>query len=188
MRSVKFIALLAAAFAATPAVAAVNLVVEGGGTPVVFAGDNGNRFAVLGIDARQRDADNIVNLPNFEVTTDFIRSLIVGGGASRLQNAFLCSDFAGGSGCSALTSVSVADETRLFSSLLLEFSGTDNVIFTRSSGGRTTLGLRVTQQGAPPISAAVPEPSTWAMLLLGFFGIGAAVRKMKVKQVSLAYA
>jgi hypothetical protein len=27
--------------------------------------------------------------------------------------------------------------------------------------------------------AAVPEPETWAMMLLGFFGIGAAMRRAK---------
>lgn len=188
MRFPAYMALAGAAFAATPADAAVNLVVEGGGTPIVFAGDNGNRFAVLGIDARRRDADNIVNLPNFTVTTDFIRSLIASGGASRLQNAFFCPDFAARTGCSTLTSVSVADEARLFSSLLLEFSGSGSIVLTRPSGGTTTFGLRVTQPGAPPINMAVPEPSTWAMLLLGFFGIGAAVRKAKVRQISVAYA
>jgi PEP-CTERM motif len=29
------------------------------------------------------------------------------------------------------------------------------------------------------ISAAVPEPSTWAMMLLGFAGIGFAARHMR---------
>lgn len=32
------------------------------------------------------------------------------------------------------------------------------------------------------ISSAVPEPTTWAMMLLGFFGIGAAMRGRKAKQ------
>ncbi|WP_234026338.1 PEPxxWA-CTERM sorting domain-containing protein [Qipengyuania thermophila] len=167
----------AAVLSGAPATAAVNIVVEGGGTPIVYEGDNGNRFAVLGIDARQQDANTIVDLPNFTVDEAFIRSLIVSGPASRLQNAFFCPDFAGGSGCAPLTSVSVPDEARLFNSLLLEFTGTGNIVLSRPSGGTTTLSLNVTRQGPPPLAAAVPEPSTWAMLLLGFFAIGAGLRR-----------
>ncbi|WP_379553225.1 PEPxxWA-CTERM sorting domain-containing protein [Erythrobacter sp. W53] len=36
--------------------------------------------------------------------------------------------------------------------------------------------------------AAVPEPSTWAMLLLGFFGLGAAMRREKKVTTKVAYA
>ena len=35
-------------------------------------------------------------------------------------------------------------------------------------------------------SAAVPEPATWAMLLLGFAGLGAAVRKRRSSQITTA--
>jgi hypothetical protein len=38
----------------------------------------------------------------------------------------------------------------------------------------------VVSDGAGPITAAVPEPSTWAMMMLGFAGIGfMAIRKRK---------
>ncbi|WP_228243136.1 PEPxxWA-CTERM sorting domain-containing protein [Porphyrobacter sp. GA68] len=177
-----------AALVATPAAAAVNIVVEGGGTPIVYQGDNGNRFAVLGIDARPQDGDTIVNLPNFTVDTDFIRSLIVSGGQSRLQNVFACTGSGAAFGCSPFTSLSVPDEARLFNSLLAEFTGTGNIVFSRPSGGTTTLSLNVTQNGAPPIAAAVPEPATWAMMLLGFFGIGFAMRSQRARRVSVAYA
>ena len=37
--------------------------------------------------------------------------------------------------------------------------------------------------GGPEMSpAAIPEPSTWAMLLLGFFGVGAALRARKARR------
>ena len=35
--------------------------------------------------------------------------------------------------------------------------------------------------GFPPLTAPVPEPSTWAMLLLGFAGLGAlGARKVRI--------
>lgn len=182
MRFVKASLAAFAALATVPSVAAVNVTVEGGGTPIVFAGDNGNRLAVLGLDARPRDADNIVNLSDFTVDAAFISSLVAGntGGSSRVANVFFCpAASATGTGtCSPLTtSISVADEARLFNSLIVEFNGTGNVVFNQPNGrGTTTLSLAVTRQGPAPIAAAVPEPSTWAMLLLGFFGIGAAIR------------
>ena len=40
-----------------------------------------------------------------------------------------------------------------------------------------------------PNTGAVPEPSTWAMLILGFFGVGAAIRSARRKQnVTVSYA
>jgi hypothetical protein len=36
--------------------------------------------------------------------------------------------------------------------------------------------------------APVPEPSTWAMMLLGFFGIGAGMRQSKVRKAQVAYS
>ncbi len=38
------------------------------------------------------------------------------------------------------------------------------------------------------MSAAVPEPSTWALMLLGFFGLGAAVRRQNRQNVTVSYA
>ncbi len=180
-----------AAATATPAQAAVEIVIEGGGTPIVFEGDNGNRFAVLGIDARRRDADNIVNLADFTVDLSFLQSRISpsSGGGARLVNAFVCPDFAGGASCSPLTSITVSDEARLFSSLLLEFNGSGNIVLTSPFTSRTsTLNLGVTQVGGPPILGAVPEPTTWAMMLLGFFTIGAALRRRGSRALKPSFA
>ena len=48
----------------------------------------------------------------------------------------------------------------------------DNVTFTSASGEFLTA------------STAVPEPGTWAMMLLGFFGIGAAIRRSRALAAS----
>lgn len=37
-----------------------------------------------------------------------------------------------------------------------------------------------------PVSAAVPEPSTWALLLLGFDAVGASLRRRKVPTLAIA--
>ena len=152
---------------------------------MVFEGEDRNRFGLVGIDTRGDDSDSDVNLPDTTVDFDFIQSLITGG-ASSLVNAFYCEDF-GNTACTPLTSLTVMDETRLFDSLLLEFSSTGNIVFQ----GSATLNLgNVTQEGAPPISVtpAVPEPSTWMMLLLGFFGIGAAMRSRRRTRVAFNFA
>lgn len=37
---------------------------------------------------------------------------------------------------------------------------------------------------APPVVAAVPEPSTWLLLLIGFAAVGASIRRGKARQIS----
>ncbi len=37
-------------------------------------------------------------------------------------------------------------------------------------------------------TGAVPEPSTWALMLLGFFGLGAAMRRQQRQNVAVSYA
>jgi hypothetical protein len=160
----------------TPASAAVNIVVEGGGTPVVFEGADGNRFGLVGLDARRRDGNAIVDLP--DVTVD--RNDII----SRLSNpnsfvdAYFCENFSSGGSCTPFTSIVVQDEARLFNSLLLEFNSTGSITFNNPVGGTGSLGLgTVTRSGPPPIGTAVPEPGTWLMVMLGLFGIGALLRR-----------
>jgi hypothetical protein len=55
------------------------------------------------------------------------------------------------------------------------------------------LGLNPTQQGSPDffnigLTSAVPEPSTWAMMILGFAGIGFMAYKQKRRPLSLSQA
>lgn len=157
----------------TPANAAVRIQVEGGGTPVVWEA-NGNSFALLGPDARSGSGAS-----GGFVDLDYVNSLIVSG--PQAINLFVCaSGFAlDGSSCATpvTSSITLQDEERLFNSLIAEFDATGNVVFGRPTGnGRDTLSLSVTQSGPPPIGAAIPEPATWLMLILGFFGVGAALR------------
>ncbi len=57
----------------------------------------------------------------------------------------------------------------------------DNVMLT-TTGGSTTYNFESDAMGA------VPEPATWAMLILGFGLIGGAMRKAKGPKVALTYA
>jgi len=52
-------------------------------------------------------------------------------------------------------------------------------------GGNRDLSI-LAQFGAGAQVAAVPEPSTWALLILGFFAIGATVRRRTTTTVSYA--
>jgi hypothetical protein len=52
----------------------------------------------------------------------------------------------------------------------------DMVIVT-GSGGDNRYGLGEVQFRSSALTAAVPEPATWAMMLLGFGGIGFAARR-----------
>jgi hypothetical protein len=63
--------------------------------------------------------------------------------------------------------------------------GSDDLSDDLSIGAR----IRGNQGFNNPNPGAVPEPSTWAMLILGFFGVGAAIRSARRKQnVTISYA
>lgn len=121
-----------------------------------------------------------MNAPNFVVDLDYVNSLIASGPS--LVELYSC---VGGFPCTPGASIIVSDEDRLFDSLIGEFAGSGNVVFNQPVGGTDTLGLgTITREGSPPIgtSNAVPEPTTWLMLLLGVFAIAAAMRSSAARE------
>ncbi|WP_394270574.1 PEPxxWA-CTERM sorting domain-containing protein [Qipengyuania sp.] len=64
--------------------------------------------------------------------------------------------------------------------------GTGNTWIIGAAGGHTDIfpdGFKIGTIGFSPVSGAVPEPSTWAFMLLGFGFAGAAMRRRKGQQV-----
>lgn len=51
-------------------------------------------------------------------------------------------------------------------------------------GGSGESGDGFIPPAPPPITSAVPEPSTWMLLLIGFAAVGVSMRRAKVRQVS----
>jgi hypothetical protein len=83
----------------------------------------------------------------------------------------------------------LADGARLHNSLLIEFTGTGNVTAFRGIGtGSSTVNLTPNRAGAPPISAPVPEPATWAMMMLGFGGLGYTLRRKSATGPRIRFA
>lgn len=52
-------------------------------------------------------------------------------------------------------------------------------------GSRDGIGVRITGDLTPRVSGAIPEPATWAMMLLGFGAVGGALRVRR--QVAVSY-
>lgn len=69
--------------------------------------------------------------------------------------------------------------------LTLNFAGIHSVTFTGTSG---TVGFDNFQFGELTAVAAVPEPATWALMILGFAGVGFMVYRRKEQQGSLRLA
>lgn len=95
------------------------------------------------------------------------------------------------------TIVSLSDLSKAFSSArllnssILGFSGSDVSIQNgalRLNFAGTVWARNSTANIALDTASAVPEPATWAMLLLGFGAMGAAMRSRRRQKVSVRYA
>jgi len=73
-----------------------------------------------------------------------------------------------------------------FSRSLSNFAATSVRVSTSAGDGRASLGEFQLTGTAVPVSGAVPEPATWAMMLLGFIGLGGAVRRRRAAQPTFA--
>ena len=79
-----------------------------------------------------------------------------------------------------------------FLGLRATFEGQNYFGFAYTSGFTlNSIGFQTAPQttitATTDISAAVPEPATWAMMLLGFFAVGGAMRR-RSQQTSVAYS
>jgi choice-of-anchor C domain-containing protein len=59
----------------------------------------------------------------------------------------------------------------LFSQMFTANASTETLSFLETAGGNNA-GVFLDAVSIDPVTAAVPEPSTWAMMIIGFFGMG----------------
>ena len=83
-----------------------------------------------------------------------------------------------GTGNFSLTFAEVMNSVS-FDSFVTRFQSISGV-----SGGTSGIGLGSVVQGNTPITA--PEPATWAMMLIGFFGLGGALRASRRRTAATA--
>jgi len=65
------------------------------------------------------------------------------------------------------------------------FAGTAYSINFGGTANQTTFD-NITFGSATPGGAAVPEPASWAMMLLGFAGVGVAMRRRRSRKLAIA--
>lgn len=113
------------------------------------------------------------------------------GGGLRISN------ISGGALLLTQTIVSLADLSKAFTSAnllnssIVGFTGSDVSIqggVLRLNFAGTVWARNSTANIALATASAVPEPATWAMMLLGFGAMGAAMRSRRRQKVSVRYA
>jgi len=94
-------------------------------------------------------------------------------------------DGLGGTGNLLASVVLPSNDPFNFDFVAVPFSGTAYSI--QIAGGASQFGWDDLTFGSLTPGGAVPEPTTWAMLLFGFAGIGAAMRRQRKTSATVAY-
>ena len=92
---------------------------------------------------------------------------------TNLTNPFTVATLTGQSGIDGFDASDVSVTGGVFSINLIDTQLAEGASATFTFGGA---------------AGAVPEPGTWAMMILGFFGLGLAMRREKAPKVSVSYA
>ena len=120
--------------------------------------------------------------PDFLVESGFIeRSALtsVVGDVQRVRFEANCPFGGGASNCDQLT---------IFAGSVSAIRYFSDGAFRRPGASGATFGSPATLQVALRAVAAVPEPATWAMLLIGFGGLGFAMRRKERVTTKVAFA
>ncbi|MCA1652700.1 MAG: PEPxxWA-CTERM sorting domain-containing protein [Sphingomicrobium sp.] len=134
------------------------------------------------------------NVPSF-ITLTNIGLFASGSGTNLLTNAFsftaapsgsLASQFSDGTSVGALSFGGVSTGSYdIFSQSVGTTSGANYTLSFNLSSNGSPNGLRISASDA--LDGAVPEPATWAMMLIGFGAVGFAMRRQKVT-AKISYA
>jgi hypothetical protein len=118
------------------------------------------------------------NLSGGAVTGDYTNITTTPAGG-QIADVEVCFSNANGNGCSGSGGATVGDPAT--GTLTLALAGGSTAITLDDFGVRyQTLGLDGEGSGRGyEVPGAVPEPGTWAMMLLGFGGIGFAMRRRR---------
>ena len=126
----------------------------------------------------------------FEIGPGGVRAFVPENGSNAIVNALLY-DFASTTNSNGLLTLEFRLANSLFTNAIAGLNYNSNLTFGGSlvrlnlsqtlgysvAGGQANFGTQ--RLGTFNVAAAVPEPSTWALMLLGFGAIGTAMRRRR---------
>jgi hypothetical protein len=87
--------------------------------------------------------------------------------------------------CPSASGAAACDQLTVFSGITSVYRYFGNYAFSHYGSSVAAFGAAATLTVAPAASGAVPEPATWAMMILGMGAVGYAMRRsIKVSEVN----
>jgi len=129
--------------------------------------------------------DGVLNNPlTFSINSGLISALEFN--IDALTNGKVFFTFTGGNSDGLVTSSYALDKNG--NNFFNAFDGTFSSVKMTFTNGATVADVAQFRLNTAPAVAAVPEPATWALMLLGFAGIGFTIRRRRDNDVRLSIA
>jgi PEP-CTERM motif len=172
-----------------------NVLVDGGATGTTVTGTLNNAPGVVSFTSPEQLINQANGQARIRAFDGTLQSTLTIALAGRLINALEFNVRALTSGTMTLSFAGGNSNGQISAPLALSangqnfynvYNGTFDSVTFAFADGATVEDIRQVRLTA---TAAVPEPSTWALMLIGFFAIGAAVRRRKpVVSTTVSYA